>query len=132
MLSYLEGGPDLPLLIVGDFNCWLNPYVDKNPIPQAPNPLQGTPLLRLLNEMGWVDIWRHNNPLDKQFSCFSKTYGTLSRIDLAVGNLAMLPYVSGVMYKLCSVSNHLHVVAVLIVSPPSKLSRHPGNLTPFG
>lgn len=68
LLTYLEGKPDLPLLLVGDFNCWLYPHVDKHPPSQIPIPLRGTPLLRLLTEVGWIDLWRHRNPSVKQFS----------------------------------------------------------------
>lgn len=131
LLTYLEGRPDLPLLIVEDFNCWLSPSVDRHPSLGAPVTRRDSPLLRLLNEVGWVDIWRLKNPNERQFSCFSKTHGTLSRIDLAVGNLAVLPSVSEVLYKPRSVSDHSHLVISLIISPKPGLPRVPWKFNAF-
>lgn len=59
LLEFPEGKPNLPMLLVGHFNSLLDPGLDKH-LPlglQAPH--RATPPARLLQEMGWLDIWRH-------------------------------------------------------------------------
>ena len=98
LLSYLANKPDIPVLIMGDFNCYLDPKLDRHPPVSPPRGGQGTAPSRLLLEVGWTDIWRSRNPHGKQFSCFSKTHGSLSRIDLCVGTPNLVGNISGVEY----------------------------------
>lgn len=37
LLSYLDDKPDIPTLIMGDFNCYLDPHLDRHP-PALPSP----------------------------------------------------------------------------------------------
>lgn len=76
-------------------------------------------------------IWRHRNPTAKQFSCFSKAHGSLSRIDLAVGNPAMLSSVLDISYKPRCVSDHSYMVINLIVSQQTTLPRAPWKFNAF-
>lgn len=131
LLEFLTDKPNLPMLIVGDFNTWLDPGLDKHPPPGIQAPHRVTPLARLLQELGWLDLWRHRNPAIKQFSCFSKTHGSLSRIDLAVGNSAMLPSVSDISYKPRCVSDHSYMVINLIVTQASTLPKAPWKFNAF-
>lgn len=66
LISYSDAKPEVPLLIVGDFNCCLNPTLDRHPAPQTSAALKDTPLARLIHEMGWVNVWRLHNPRVKQ------------------------------------------------------------------
>lgn len=45
LLSFLAGKPELPPLIVRDFNSWINPLFDKHPVLQASASLRGTPMM---------------------------------------------------------------------------------------
>lgn len=88
--SYLANKPDTPVIVMGDFNCYLDPKLDRHPPISSPRGGRGTALSRLMAEMGWIDIRRIRNPDSKQFSCFSKTHGSLSHIDLCVGTPNMV------------------------------------------
>lgn len=57
LLSYLASKPDIPVLIMGDFNCYLDPRLDRHP----PRGGRGTALSRLLSEVGWADFWHTRN-----------------------------------------------------------------------
>lgn len=59
----------------------------------------------------------------KQFSCFSKSHGSLSRIDLEVGNSARFPSVLEVSYKPRCISDHSYMVVCFTVAPLSTLSK---------
>ena len=78
LLLYLANKPDTPVLIMGDFNCYLDPKLDRHPPVSPPRGGRGTALSRLLLEVGWTDIWRIRNPYNRQFSCSSKTHRSLS------------------------------------------------------
>lgn len=57
LLSYLENKPDTPVLIMGDFDCYLDPRLDRHPPMSLPKGGWGTALSRLLAEVRWMDIW---------------------------------------------------------------------------
>lgn len=54
---------------------------------------------QFLEEVGLHDIWRTWNPDGQQYSCFSSSYSTLSRIDMALGNGEALQLVKNKMSK---------------------------------
>lgn len=58
LIAYLDGRPNVPLLVVGDFNCCLNTALDRHPGPSSSVLSRGS-LARLLQEVGWVDILRY-------------------------------------------------------------------------
>lgn len=67
-------------IIGGDFNCTLNPRVDRSTgIDQAHNGCRTT-IHRFIKDLGLVDIWRECNPQAKTYSCYSSTFQTYSRI----------------------------------------------------
>lgn len=76
LLSFLVDKPEVPTIILGDFNGYLDPRLDRHPPVQPPSGGRGTILSRLLVKVGWTDVWRMKHPITKQFSCFFKTYGS--------------------------------------------------------
>lgn len=58
---------------------------------------QPTALASLLEEVGLQDIWRVKFPTLRQFSCYTTSHHTLSRIDVAFGLIwdAMKAYLRG-------------------------------------
>lgn len=106
LLSYLVDKPEVAIMILGDFNGYLDPRLDRHPPVQPPLGGRGTILSRLLMEVGWTDEWRLKYPTTKQFPCFSKTHGSLSRIDLCVGSSHILNLVTKVEYFPRRISDH--------------------------
>lgn len=131
LLMYLAGKPDVPLLIMGDLNCYLDPKLDRHPPVHSPGGGRGTALSRLVTELGWTDFWRIRNPNTKQFSCFSKTHGSLSRIDLSIGTPNLLEYISKIEYFPRGVSDHSPVAVWLSAQPPTSLPKAPWKLNAF-
>ncbi|XP_056408050.1 uncharacterized protein LOC130306231 [Hyla sarda] len=105
-LTVVSGLPVAPVLVCGDFNQVLDASKDKFWGSRAPTPSRPTGLAKLLMEVGLFDLWRLHNHSIKQFSCYSTTHGTLSRIDLAVGDGDMASLVSGVEYLARGLSDH--------------------------
>lgn len=70
-LLYLVDKPEVPTIILGDFNGYLDPRLDRHPPVQPPSGGRGTILSRLMAEVGWTDVLRMKHPTTKQFSCIS-------------------------------------------------------------
>lgn len=106
----------------GDFNNYLNADLDKLSTRAPTSNLRGGPtsFARLLMELGLRDVWRIKNPQVKCYSCHSATHRGLSRIDLCLGNDAMLPLISSSSYEAKTVSNHSPLCVAIITSGVSK------------
>lgn len=65
----------------GDFNCTLDLSRDRSSgVDQSQNQTRKV-LNTFINYLNLIDIWRNQKPTDIQFSCYSSTHKTLSRID---------------------------------------------------
>lgn len=129
ILSFLD--PHVPSLLIGDFNNYLHPYLDKfhsgNITPQD----RPTSLSRLIAEVGLCDVWRVRHPETRQFSCYSSSHNSLSRIDLALGSDSLLPLVDTVEYLPRSISDHSPVRVRLQLGLAPSAPRPPWRLNPF-
>lgn len=69
------------LICAGDFNVTLNPTLDSTGIRTSRPPKITKKINLLLSEIGLLDIWRHLNPLVKDYTFYSPPHSTYSRID---------------------------------------------------
>lgn len=68
-------------IVGGDFNCHLNPLIDRMPAdPRAPSK-RARALIDTCEEGGFIDVWRTVHPTSKEFTFFSSAYKSSSRID---------------------------------------------------
>lgn len=86
------------MYVVGYFNCYMDPHLDKHPSVASGRSVCRTALRKLVKEVGWLEVWRSRNPGKCQFSCFSKSQMSLSHIDLCL----CLIQLSGGRDKLCA------------------------------
>lgn len=72
-----------------------------------------------------MEIWRRLHPQAWQFSCFSASSHSLSRIDLAFASIDMLPQILSAEYLSRGISDHapLAVTFTQNVEAPFKLWR---------
>lgn len=84
--EFLLDKEGVPIIIVGDFNEILDRELDRFPIQTFSEPMGKSRLRQFLDEMGLLDLWRAWNPGVLQYSCYSATHSTLSRIDMTLGN----------------------------------------------
>lgn len=68
------------MIIAGDFNCALCPMLDRSP-PQTIIFINAKDVLNINKELDLLDIWRHLNPLSKQYTFHSQPHSSASRID---------------------------------------------------
>ncbi|KAE8620194.1 hypothetical protein XENTR_v10010142 [Xenopus tropicalis] len=101
--------PHALVIIAGDFNEVLIPSIDRTWKQPDKTPLKPTPLARLVTSLALLDPWRIANTNTRQYSCFSTSYLSLSRIDLVLVNAAMIPHLSKVQYLPRGISDHAPV-----------------------
>lgn len=94
------------IIIGGDFNCFLDPQLDRSSTTAAPS-LKSVPVLNnLIKSLNLVDIWRHQHPLDKQYSFFSQVHGSFTRIDYFLIDSNLISNVVSTVYNNILISDH--------------------------
>lgn len=76
--------PDLSsyFLILGrDFNCWMNPVLDRSSSNPSLMSKSASLIQPFLSDYGIPDVWRCLNPYRRDYSFFSHVHHTFSRID---------------------------------------------------
>lgn len=68
------------VILGGDFNCYLNPDMDKSPAASTA-PKTASIIKTSCQELGLNDIWRFLNPTVKAYTFYSYPHQTASRID---------------------------------------------------
>ena len=106
-LSTLHGH----ICMAGDFNCTLNPTLDKS-LGVDTSHMQSRKIIQhFIGELNLCDIWRHRNPSRREYSCYSATHN-FSRIDYFLISKCMIPNVNDTMYKSIVISDY----ALLLVN----------------
>lgn len=82
---------NLPTLVMEDFKNIMNEMEDRHITTKSKHRMKRTRFSGHLQEMGSIDTWRIRYLLRREYSCCSSTYGSLSSIDLALGNNNFLP-----------------------------------------
>lgn len=108
--SFIHILPDLTdhqLILGGDFNCVLNPQLDRsNPNPNSKISKARAVLQNFIKSYILYDPWRCRNPSTKQFSFFSPVHHSYSRKDFYLLDSRILPRVMGCQYNIIVISDH--------------------------
>ena len=68
-------------IIGGDFNCVLDPTQDRSTGIDTSHQQTRKIIKKFMSDLNLTYIWRYLNPNKRDYSCFSNTYKTYSRID---------------------------------------------------
>lgn len=82
------------LIMGGDFNCALQPGMDRATGIDASHNQTRKELLQYIKEFNLTDIWRENHPNQLTFACYSSTCQTYSRIDYYLVSASLVSTVS--------------------------------------
>lgn len=107
--------PPGPLLCVGDFNAILDPAMDHLGGGGRSFPS----FLDWMLVYNFTKLWCWKHPDERQFSCNSDFFHTMSRIDMAFAPADTLPIVSAVSYLPRGVSDHAPLSVDLAILPGS-------------
>ena len=93
----------------GDYNCTLNPNIDRNGSLDPSHNQSRKVILNFMDELGLCDVWRERNPDKREFSCHSATHKTYSRLDFFLVSRDSLSYVKRRYYNSIVISDHATV-----------------------
>ncbi len=106
------------VIIAGDFNCYLDSYLDRSS-SQVPPTIQSVGGLNaLIKSMNFVDVWRLLNPTGRDYSFFSHVHKTYSRIDYFIIDSKLIQGVVHSKYHNILISDHSPVLLSLSLSLP--------------
>lgn len=102
-------------IIGGDCNCVLDPLKDRSTGADASHSDARKVLLYSINDLYLIEVWRKLHPNKKEFSCYSNTYKTSSRIDYFLISMSLLPHVNECAYDSIVLSDHASMSLTLYI-----------------
>ena len=101
-IAILEG----QYVIGGDFNCTLDPTIDRSSQKDTTHVKTRKLLNNYIRDLRLIEIWRVFNPNNRQYSCFSSISITQSRIDYFLISIELQSYVEKCWYNSIVLSDH--------------------------
>lgn len=80
-VSKMLGGLDGPLILGGDFNQVIDDHLDRSKIRPSLYSKERNAIHSLQEDLSLIDIWRLVNPREREYSFYSHSHKTYSRID---------------------------------------------------
>lgn len=96
-------------IIGGDFNCTLDPKLDRSTQIDTTHIQNRKMVIGYMKDLSLIEIWRRLNPSKKEYSCYSSTYKTHSRIDYFLISMELLPNIKKCWYNSIVISDHAAV-----------------------
>ena len=94
------------VIIGGDFNCYLDPVLDRLSTKPPPAITSVGILNDLIKTRNMVEIWRLQHPTDREFSFYSHVHKSYTRIDYFLIASELLPSVTTSTYHNILISDH--------------------------
>lgn len=94
------------VIIGGDFNCYLDPILDRLSTKPAPAIATVQTLNNLIRTRNMVDIRRLQHPTDRDFSFYSHVHKSYTRIDYFLISSELLPSITNSTYHSILISDH--------------------------
>lgn len=117
-------------IIAGDFNCTLDPLRDRSTGLDDTHTRSRKTIHHFIKELNLLDIWRHGKPNAVEYSCYSSTYKTHSRIDYFLISALLVSKIDECHYSSIVLSDHAAVSLIYkdtkLVSDPPRWRFQPG------
>nr|XP_055076897.1 uncharacterized protein LOC129456101 [Misgurnus anguillicaudatus] len=126
LTSVLEKHAEGILLIGGDFNVALNPYLDRTSRTKNPDHLHFRPVVeKLMTSFHLVDVWRRLHPTDRQYSYKQNSDNDIrsSRLDYIFVTEESMQYIEKCVISPCTFSDHRPVVLKICMSDKESKKR---------
>ncbi len=85
-------------VIGGDFNCVLDIQLDRSTGIDSTHLKSRKIIKKIVKDLHLTEIWRHLNPNKREYSCFSNTHKTYSRIDYFIVSSNLLSKIERCWY----------------------------------
>lgn len=111
-------------IIGGDFNCTLNPLVDRSTKNDPHKKQSRKTILQYITDLNLAEIWRKLNPDKLEYSCYSGIHKSRSRIDYFLVSQELVSKIKKCWYDCIVISDHSPIsmsvhMEKLQQSPPS-------------
>lgn len=103
-------------IIGGDFNCVPDPLHDRSTGSDTSHQRTRKTIKKCMVDYNLTDIWRYLNPDKKDYSCFSNTHKTHSRIDYFLISNGLLSKIKKCWYDGILLSDHAPISLTMQVS----------------
>uniref|UniRef100_A0A8C4SC52 Reverse transcriptase domain-containing protein n=1 Tax=Erpetoichthys calabaricus TaxID=27687 RepID=A0A8C4SC52_ERPCA len=107
------------IIMAGDFNCVLNPLLDRTPVTGGTTSNTAKIITQFLNDHNLSDPWRFLNPNSRTYSFYSPVHYSYSRIDYFFIDNNFLPTIKSCKYDTIVISDHAPLVLELKSISPS-------------
>lgn len=107
--STLPDSSQYHLILGGDFNCSLNPCLDRSSSTPAAQSKSAKVIEAFMSEFNIVDPWRFFNPDKREYPFFSHLHRTFTRIDSFLVDNSLLKAISNCKYDPITLSDHAPV-----------------------
>lgn len=100
--GFFSSLPDLSsysLILGGDFNCWLDPVLDRSSSNPGIMSKSASLIQSFLDNYGVTEIWRYLNPNKREYSFFSHSHHTYSKIDYFLVDNQLIPFTCSCEYS---------------------------------
>ena len=94
------------VLMAGDFNCTLDPRLDRSSGLVTSHSQSRKKIQQFIKDLNLCDPWRTQNPNQREYSCYSSSFKTYSRIDYFLISTSLLPSVASCVYDSIVLSDH--------------------------
>ena len=118
LLSSLPGLDNHLLIFGADLNTAIDPARDRSSSRQAAPSAMSRAFSLFMEQHGYVDPWRFNNPSAREYSFFSNVHQSFSRIDYFFMDKTLLPAVLSSDYQAIVVSDHAPLTLDLAFAIP--------------
>ena len=106
LIAKLPDNNSIHLVLGGDFNCVLDPVLDRSRAGTRINVSKsGEVLLSFLNNYRLQDPWRSSNPTTRQYSFYSPVHKSYSRIDFFLVDDRSLSFIKHSKYHSIVISD---------------------------
>lgn len=106
VMSSIPNMSQTNLIIGGDFNCILDPYLDRSSTRRVEKSKSSIFLDTFINNTNMADIWRITNPTGREYSFYSAPHNSYTRIDYFLIDAKLMPYATDAKYHSIVVSDH--------------------------
>lgn len=104
------------LIIGGDFNCVLDPYLDRSSAQRA-SPSKSRDFLNMyIKNSNAGDVWRLANPTGRDYSFHSQVHNVYTHIDYFLVDFKLIPFTFNTTYHNILISDHSPVTFALKLS----------------
>ncbi len=120
VFDLLPDGNNSNIVIGGDLNCYLDPYLDRLSTRPPPGIASVQVLNNFLKCRNLVDIWRIQHPADRDYSYYSHVHKSYSRIDYFLVDFQLISRVTETKYHSILISDHSPLTMSIDLSLPKQ------------